>query len=412
MEAIQLVGTFEKPLYIDLTEHLCAHSRANQIGCSKCLNICPTAAITPEEEHVKIDPLICAGCGACAALCPSGAISYSYPSPGSMFQRVQRLAETYLAQGGREPSLLVHDLEHGAELISLSARYGDGLPARMIPLDLEHVTGFGHAEMLSALACGFIRVTILAGRGTELSVIADELALANAIAGKDVVQLISTNDIEELARLLAAKEPKAHTASPIMPIGNRREITKLAAQTLNPDEIETISLPKGAPYGAVNVNKDSCTLCLSCVSLCPSGALGDNPDRPELRFTEDACLQCGICQTICPEQAITLEPRLDLRPSALSPRILNEEDPYACVSCGAPFGVRSTVEKIIEKLAGKHGMFSNPAAIEMIRMCDNCRIQAQYHQDQSAFARGPRPRIRTTDDYLLGSGDDEDDTLH
>ena len=143
----------------------------------------------------------------------------------------------------------------------------------------------------------------------------------------------------------------------------------------------------------------ACTLCLSCVSLCPSGALGDNPDLPQLRFQEDACLQCGICATICPEDAITLEPRLDLSDAALSQRVLNEEEPFACIGCGTLFGSKSTIERITEKLTG-HSMFSDPAKLQLIQMCDDCRVNAQFHSENNPFAGGERPRPRTTDDYL------------
>ena len=180
-------------------------------------------------------------------------------------------------------------------------------------------------------------------------------------------------------------------------MGTRRQITRQAARALNP-VAEVLPLPEGAPYGAVLVDQDACTLCLSCVSLCPSGALGDNPDRPELRFQEDACLQCGLCANVCPEAAISLQPQLDLTPAALTQRILKEEEPFACIECGKLFGVKSTVEKITEKLQS-HSMFAGDR-LRMVQMCDDCRINAQYHSDDNPFASKPRPRPRTTEDYL------------
>ena len=147
------------------------------------------------------------------------------------------------------------------------------------------------------------------------------------------------------------------------------------------------------------VDTDACTLCLSCVSLCPSGALGDNSDKPQLRFQEDACLQCGICATICPEDAIELEPRLDLSDAALRQEVLNEEEPFPCVECGALFGSKSAIDRITEKLTG-HSMFSDPAKLRMIQMCDDCRVNAQFHSDNNPFASKERPRPRTTEDYF------------
>ncbi len=397
-EASQLVGTFEKPLYVRMEANLCAHSRAEKPACSNCLDICPTGAITSAGEHVSVDPMICAGCGACSAVCPSGAISYDAPPPSAVFRRLSTLAATYLKAGGEAPRLLVHDAAHGIEMISLSARFGEGLPADVIPLEVDALSGFGHAEMLAALACGFTHVDILASPKTDVDVVAQQMELAHAIAGDNSVRILDISDPDALSAAVS-DNPEPVTCDAVLPMGTRRQVTRLAAQALNPGGA-TLPLPDGAPYGAVVVDIDACTLCLSCVSLCPSGALGDNPDMPQLRFQEDACLQCGLCSNICPEQAITLHPQLNLADAALSQVVLHEEEPFACIECGALFGVKSTVEKITEKLAGSHSMFATSDAAKMIQMCENCRIQAQFHSEDNPFQGGERPRVRTTEDYL------------
>ena len=400
LTASQLIGTFEKPLYVALEPLICAHSRAEQTGCDKCLSVCPTGAITPAGEHVEIDPMICAGCGSCAALCPSGAITYDAPAPDLMFRRIETLASAYRKAGGRAPRLLVHDTDHGAEMIRLAARFGRGLPADVIPLGVSALAGFGHAEMLAALASGFTDVTLLLSPKTERDALEVETPLARAIGGDGRITILDIADPDQLSdALFDIKASPAHETDPILPMGSRRQVARLAAKSLNP-AAETLPLPDGAPYGAVLVNTDACTLCLSCVSLCPSGALNDNPDMPQLLFQEDACLQCGLCANICPEDAIAYEPRLNLTDVALTQTVLNEEEPFACVECGALFGVKSTVEKIIEKLAGKHAMFATTDAARMIQMCDNCRVNAQFHSDNNPFEGGQRPKTRTTDDYL------------
>lgn len=398
LEAVQLTGTFEKPLYVRLDDSLCAHSRAGQRGCSNCLDICPTGAITPAGDHVAIDPMVCAGCGACAALCPSTAITYEAPTVAALLARMQRLARAYRGAGGVAPRLLVHDA-HGGEMIRLAARFGRGLPADVIPLELATVSGLGHAEMLAALAHGFASLSVLMGPRTEQDALTRERTLADAIAGAGRLELLDIADPDALADHLYAAPVPEPLADPVLPLGNRRQITRLAAQALNPGG-PVLDLPQGAPYGAVAVDTDACTLCLSCVSLCPSGALIDNPDLPQLNFQEDACLQCGICRTICPEQAITLVPRLDLSDAALGQQVLNEEEPFACIECGTLFGVRSTVERIMEKLAGTHPMFSESAQARMIQMCDDCRVGAHFEQENHPFASKPKPRTVTTEDYF------------
>ena len=138
---------------------------------------------------------------------------------------------------------------------------------------------------------------------------------------------------------------------------------------------------------------EGCTLCLACVSACPTGALGDNPERPQLRFAEDACVQCGLCKATCPEKVITLRPQLDFRAATASARVLKEEEPFHCIRCNKPFGVKSTIERVAAKLEGKHWMFQNSAQrLDVIKMCEDCRVMAITEQEFDPYAAPPDPR--------------------
>jgi len=398
-EASQLVGNFEKPFYVAYDPHICAHSRSGIAGCSNCIDACGTGAIFPDGEQVRIDPNICAGCGDCSAVCPSGAISYDVSPFSHLLRRIDTLASSFRAAGGKAPRLLVHEGEFGSEMISLAARFGRGLPADVLPLEVESLPAFGHAEMLAALGMGFAAVDILLTPKTGLSTLERELALALAISDNGALRLLDLADPDVLSEKLYGQEVST-PANPVLPIGNRRQVTRLAAKALRGQPEAPIVLPEAAPYGAVVVDTSACTLCLSCVSLCPSGALLDNEDMPQLRFQEDACLQCGICTQGCPENAISLKPQLDLSDNAFSQRVLHEEEPFACISCGSLFGVKSSVERIVDMLAGKHPMFAESESGKLIQMCDKCRVEAQYHSDSSPFQGAARPRTRTTEDYL------------
>ena len=402
MAAAGLVGVFEKTLHVRLEEPLCAHSRAEQQACRRCLDLCPTGAITPNGEHVAIDPMICAGCGACAAACPSGAISYEAPTATHVFAQLAAAGQAWRKAGGGESRLLVHDGDWGGEIISLSARYGRGLPADVLPLEMAALGSFGHAEMMVALASGFSEVVMLCGPKADRDAIDAQVALANAMTdglGKGArVSAIEPSDPDALSDRLYGAAPTPLEAAPMLALGGRRDATRLAARALAQDADAAIPLPAGAPYGATVVNTEACTLCLACASLCPAGALSDNADKPQLRFQEDACLQCGLCVSVCPEDAITLEPRLNLADNALSEVVLNEEEPYACIECGALFGVKSTIERIVEKLEGQHSMFTNSDNAKLIRMCDDCRVKAQSHGEGAPFFMGHRPRPRTAED--------------
>ena len=143
---------------------------------------------------------------------------------------------------------------------------------------------------------------------------------------------------------------------------------------------EFIVLPAvGTPFGNLLVNKDTCTLCLSCVSACPASALQDNPEHPQLKFIEKNCVQCGLCASTCPEDAITLQPRLLLTPQRKEARVLNESQPYQCIRCSKPFGTLKAIESMLGKLAG-HAMFQGPAA-DRLKMCGDCRVIDIYSSE-------------------------------
>jgi ferredoxin len=44
-------------------------------GCETCVDECPAAAITIENEKAKVDKDLCVDCGNCVDVCPSEAIT-------------------------------------------------------------------------------------------------------------------------------------------------------------------------------------------------------------------------------------------------------------------------------------------------------------------------------------------------
>ncbi len=413
-EAVQLVGTFDKPAYVRLEDALCAHSRSSKVGCRRCLDLCPTGAITPAGDHVAISAEICAGCGACAAICPTGAITYTLPPADALMRRLRTLLVTYAQAGGRDAVVLLHDGDHGEPLIDALARHGDGLPANVLPLRVNEVSQIGLETFAAALGYGASAVRLLtpARPKHDIAGLHRLITYANTLSaglgyGESQVGTIETDDPDLLARELDTVIPGRASPSParFRPMGSGRSLLKQTIQELHvaaPNPVGRIGLPAGAPFGAVHVDVEGCTLCLSCVAACPVNALGDNTERPALTFQEDLCVQCGLCQAICPERVITLEPRLDFAAWGAGAKVLKEEEPFHCIACAKPFGVRSTIERIAAKLENKHWMFSGEQAkrISIIKMCEDCRVEVVVNESFDPHASPQRPNVRTTEDYL------------
>lgn len=403
LTARERVGEFEKSVYYKLNTSLCAHSRASRVGCTRCLDVCPTEAIYSAGDFVQIDSNICAGCGTCASVCPTSAIDMNESPYDAITRALGVMARTYTEQTKEAPRLLVHTAQQGYESIAHQARHAEGLADDLIPFAIEHTDRFGHAEMLAAIGAGFSEVLLLADTEADALVLQPQLELARALltGAASQAERIRLADLSELG------SPAQHAdaaCKPVLLVGGRRDITRVTTAAVSEASgrsiADPIKLPDGAPYGAIEINSDKCTLCLACVSLCPTGALSDHPDRPEVQFTENACVQCGVCENTCPETAIQLIPQLELSNAALQKRALHGEDPFECISCGKPFGVASTINRIVEKLEGKHWMYTNTDNLQLVKMCDDCRVKAQYHGEKSPMAMGERPRVRTGDDYL------------
>ena len=413
-DAANLVGTFDKPRYIQFDQSLCAHSRSSITGCTRCLDLCPTGAITPNGDSVVIDPQICAGCGACASACPTGAAAYALPSTDALMRRLRTLLQTYRAAGGSNATVLFHDGEHGEALIDALARFGAGLPASVLPVLVNEVTQLGPEAIAAVFAYGGAGAAVLTRAkprhdiaGLTRALDMTETIVSSLGYGAGVVYLIETDDPDQLRAALDATPAGIVTTTPasFVPRGAKRGVLETTFRELHlaaPVPVDVVPLAKSAPFGGVTLDVEGCTLCHSCVTACPTGALGDHPDRAMLRFTESLCVQCGLCEQTCPEDVITLEPRLDFKAWSEPPRVLKEEEPFNCIACGKPFGTRSSIERVLGKLGERHWMFrgANARRLDVIKMCADCRVEAVVNESFDPHAATPRPPVMTTDDYL------------
>jgi len=378
-ELAALVGEFEKPRFFQYREKICAHSRSGRPGCNRCIDVCSSGAITPDGDRVKIEPHLCAGCGGCATVCPSGAMTYAYPRVPDIGMRLKSALAVYRDAGGRDACVLFHDADEGRKAV-LSAGRRSGLPVRVIPFECFHVASIGLDLALAALAYGASQVRILVTDKVAdgyIAALEEQLGVAQAIvaglgyggAHLGVVRSVAT--LSGLAPAGSVAKPATFNLSP-----EKRTTLDFAIEHLAqhaPSPTHQIALSSGAPFSAIAVDKERCTLCKACISACPEAALLDSPDAPRLRFIERNCVQCGLCASTCPEDAIRLVPRLTIGPAAKEPTTLHEAEPFHCVRCGKPYGTRQVVEVMLSRLAG-HSMFAGPQALRRLQMCGDCRV--------------------------------------
>ncbi|MEJ2645401.1 MAG: 4Fe-4S dicluster domain-containing protein [Gammaproteobacteria bacterium] len=384
-ELPELVGEFQKPKFFNYDPDICAHGRSGIRGCTRCIQACPTGAISSLGERIEVDPYLCQGAGSCSTVCPSGAITYNYPAAEALLNGLRRSLRAYRDAGGEHaPTVVLHDGERGAALLDGAL---DTLPEWLVPMDLEGVASAGMDLWLSALAYGAGRVLVLVPWGTPAS---DRRALQTQIAYTGAILetmgyppgSVAMVDREQAARTaMEAGTELSCPAAGFAGLSEKRTTLRLAIGHLHehaPRRPAAAELPAGAPVGEIRGNAQRCTLCMSCVAVCPASALADGDDRPQVRFVEANCLQCGLCSAACPERAIDLHARFNYdQHEAGAARVLHEEEPFNCVVCGKPFATRAMIERMNEKLAD-HWMFRTPEALRRLQMCEDCRVQDMF----------------------------------
>jgi hypothetical protein len=82
-----------------------------------------------------------------------------------------------------------------------------------------------------------------------------------------------------------------------------------------------------------------------------------------------------MCEKACPEDAVTRQTRFlyDDKERGKQ-RLLHEEQPACCISCGKPFATRSMLNVMAKKLED-HWMFQGEAEKRRLEMCEDCRVK-------------------------------------
>jgi ferredoxin len=398
-----LVGEFDKPKFFNYKQKLCAHSRNEKTGCTACIDVCSAQAISSEKDRqqIKVNPNLCVGCGSCTTVCPSGALTFAYPRASEQGVKLKTMLSTYARSGGKNAAVLLHSQEAGSKLLNALGRSAQinkttkGVPARVLPVSLWHTSSVGLDVWLTAIAYGASQVWVLLTDEeapqyrvalTEQMAVAQSILTGLGYTGEHfkLIEAKNANDLAAVDQALQA--PVAQVVS--RNAGFAVQADKRATLELALDHVVEFAPPaftkpavialaaKGSPLGAIAINKDACTMCLSCVNACPASALQDNVEAPQLKFIEKNCVQCGLCAKTCPENAISLIPQLNLAPTRKEPVVINEMKPYSCIRCSKPFGTLKAIEAMVGKLSG-HSMFQGAAA-ERLKMCSDCRVIDMY----------------------------------
>lgn len=395
----QHIGEFLKPVHIDYQEDLCAGGAASQEACGRCMPACPYTAISRQERNslrMHVDHLTCEGCGACVSACPTSALQFTEPSSQELYTRLAALLTPLTEQRNGEERLVVlfHCSEKGARTLEIAGQQSFSYPAQVLPIEVPCLRYVSEANMLAAFrlgaaGVGFLGCETCAHGERELfyqNYDFSRLTLEAFGFGAERLRLITTEEGKESAALttlthFAETVPAAPVRWDGQPAlrhsGNREVINEVIKTFIEQGGCEPgrRTFHASYPFAFAEVQAAGCTLCRSCVNVCPVHAFRFEQRTFALQYKHLDCVACGLCETVCPEQVITLHREIYFEQEALEYQTVVQDEMITCSRCGKPYINKKALEMVESKVLSLESLLDTFTGIRrtLLRMCPDCR---------------------------------------
>lgn len=347
--------------YISAT---CLYHHKREDICHKCVDICPTNAlsINTKEKQIDIAHIHCNECGACVALCPSGSLDFA-PLPRKAFKVIASLYKNQIALITTD----INSLEAGK--LTLEEKVLPFVLNTTHFLDENHLltllqeTGYGiiihmpEADPFLESVARFLNDIFHRKFGKKALYICQNIEDINA----------ASQEIPCLTEALATPSSKSSN--------KRQEFSQRLSLVVGNDDLGTIDAGPYLDYGNMTINQDTCSLCLSCADACNTGAFSVHSEDNSLRYNAALCTQCGYCEKTCPEEnCLKLQPHaLSLSPSYFTEKRMAQDELFACVKCGVEFAPKKAVEKVIKTMTPIFGQ--DNLKVKSLSCCSDCKAR-------------------------------------
>ena len=367
------INSYSYKKFTTYDKTICQYDGRREVICSKCEEVCPTVAITKDDKTktLTFSQIDCHGCGGCISVCPSGALDYAPSNKEALFEMSKFYKNTHP---------LIIPSKMNMQDLELS------LKENILPFAIEGEKFLDETAFL----------TLLQMSGSQVIFYSDFLSKGT----NDAIRIV--NDIyqkryEKNAILVAMnKEELENAIKEVSFVENtyfnfnqeslkKREIFSHRLQKIvGNDNLGEVITGEHIHYGKVQVNQDTCTLCLVCVGACNVGALIADAKDNTLRLNPSICTSCGYCEISCPEKDCLTIKRdvIELEPNWFKENILAQDKLFACVECGKEFATVKSIEKIASIMAPIFS--SDPVKERSLYCCADCKpkIMMQSYFDQ------------------------------
>jgi len=268
------------------------------------------------------------------------------------------------------------------------------LPANVLPFAVSGERFLSETHLLTLLQESGAQVVIYEqniGKGTKDAV--DILNQIYELKFNEKAVLVAGNEDKLKSALSQAKfiEGSQHSMAEYA-LPKREIFAKRLEWLVDGQNLGSVSTTELIRYGRVEINRDTCTLCLSCVGACNVAALVADKKTNSILFNPSVCTACGYCELSCAEKdTIFLRPgKIDLEPSFFTFSELARDELFACIECGKEFATKKAVEKIASIMEPRFN--GDKAKIKALYCCSDCKakvmIKAQMEQMREEVLNG------------------------
>ncbi len=282
-------------------------------GCRLCR--CPYGLIQ-HRDRVIIDLMSCPGCGLCSSLCPSDALSFQIFPRSALLKMIEVMSEY------RKRKTLLYACKN-----AIGRVYGEERTDTFFPVILPCINSLSEVEVLYPLVRGFSGVYILPCECPHEDFEGAKKAVEIARAFEIESIVIERDFYPEIVRKLNRSSPVSDDFQ-LNSLEKRKQLAEIISEIKKHNEPVTEKLNL-SDFGSLSIS-DSCTLCKTCSSVCPTNAIERNNGR--LEFIHGLCINCNLCRIFCPEGSIKIESGLYLMEADIK-KVLKEEKMIKCPRC-------------------------------------------------------------------------------
>lgn len=350
--------------YITYDFNVCQYHQRRSEHCAKCAELCPTTAILKDDEdkHLEFSQIDCVGCGECISVCPSGSLDYA-PMPRESFFE---LCEFY-----EHTKILIIPQKMTLENVNVA------LPKGVLPFMIEGESWLSAMHFLTLLqksGANLVFYTDFISRGSG-----EAIELLNTFFQRKFKKkaILVAKDAKQLQLALKEQEFIENLSFDFHnnTLTTRENFAKRMQELIKNDDFGVVKSGEWLRYGKIEVNPNTCTLCLSCVGACNVGALIADSKENALKFNASLCTTCGYCEVSCAEKDTIKLVRsgMEFCPSYFEYKIMAKDELFKCIECGKEFATQKAVEKIANLMKPK--FLGDEAKIKTLYCCADCKAK-------------------------------------